>query len=145
ALGETDWSVLQARLAGFDAWQAKKPAAPVEALGVARLRELDASDGRARVSALVAKDAALEKESAAIGDVERLLLFQRDLFRVLRNFVNFDEFYGKNGALFQAGVLFLDGRSCELCLRVGDAGKHAALASLASAFLAYCDCTRPGG
>src|SRR5437763_1638209 len=29
-------------------------------------------------------------------------------------------------------------------MRVADAGKHAQMASLASTFLAYCDCARPG-
>jgi hypothetical protein len=145
ALAEADWSQLLARLAGFDAWQAKKPVTLVEPLGLARLRELDGGDGRAKISALVAKDQALAEESAAIADVERLLLLQRDFVRLLQNFVNFGEFYGRKGALFQAGTLFLDGRSCDLCMRVADAGKHAQLASLASTFLAYCDCTRSGG
>jgi hypothetical protein len=30
-------------------------------------------------------------------------------------------------------------------MEVADAGKHGALASLSGAYLAYCDCTRPGG
>jgi hypothetical protein len=47
--------------------------------------------------------------------------------------------------VFQAGTLFLDGRGCNLCMEVADAGKHGALASLSGAYLAYCDCTRPGG
>ncbi|HWE31300.1 MAG TPA: hypothetical protein VHB97_25015, partial [Polyangia bacterium] len=64
---------------------------------------------------------------------------------VLHNFVNFAEFYARRGAAFQAGTLFLDGRGCTLCLEVGDAAKHAALASMSGAYLAYCDCTRPGG
>jgi hypothetical protein len=145
SLAEADWAALQARLAGFEAWHGRKPATSVESLGLPRLRELNSGDGRAQLTALVAKDAALAEESGAIADVERLLLLQRDLIRVLHNFVNFGDFYGRKGALFQAGTLYLDGRSCDLCLRVTDAGKHAQLASLASAFLAYCDCTRPNG
>ena len=144
-LGESDWLTLQARLAAHEVWHARKPVTLVEPLGIARLRELLAGDGKARVSLLVAEDAALAEENASIGDVQRLLIYQRDLCRVLRNFVNFGDFYGRKGAVFQAGTLYLDGRSCDLCLRVTDAAKHSLLASLASVYLAYCDCTRPGG
>ena len=48
-------------------------------------------------------------------------------------------------AIFQAGTLYLDGRACGLCVRVDDPAKHAVLAGLAKTFLAYCDCSRPGG
>jgi hypothetical protein len=109
------------------------------------MRELDGGDWRAKITQLVAEDLALAEESNAIADVERLLLLQRDFARVLHNFVNFGDFYGRKGALFQAGTLFLDGRSCDLCMKVSDPGKHALLASLAATFLAYCDCTRPNG
>jgi hypothetical protein len=144
-LAEADWSLLQARLADFEAWQARKPATTVEALGLARLCELAAGDARARVTALIAKDKELEQENAQIVDVERLLLFARDLNRVLHNFVNFSEFYERKGAVFQTGTLYLDGRSCSLCMQVTDPGKHGLLAVLSGAFLAYCDCTRPNG
>ena len=61
------------------------------------------------------------------------------------NFVNFRDFYGrKDKAIFQAGTLYLDQRSCDLCLTVEDAGKHAAMAGLAGTYLAYCDCYRKG-
>ena len=77
--------------------------------------------------------------------VEKLVRFQKDLYELLTNFVNFADFYGKTGAVFQAGTLYLDNRSCNLCIDVTEPGKHAALAGLAGAYLAYCDCTRPGG
>jgi hypothetical protein len=44
--------------------------------------------------------------------------------------------------MFQVGTLYLDQRSCELCVRVDDSAKHAALAGLAKTYLAYCDLTR---
>src|SRR5213075_2793559 len=55
----------------------------------------------------------------------------------------FRDFYRrKDKAIFQAGTLYLDQRSCELCLTVEDAGRHALLAGLAGTYLAYCDCVR---
>ena len=71
--------------------------------------------------------------------------YHRDLSQLCHNFVSFSDFYGrKNKAIFQAGTLYLDQRSCDLCLTVEDAGKHAAMAAMAGTYLAYCDCYRKG-
>ena len=68
-----------------------------------------------------------------------------DLARFLNNFVAFSDFYTRRAkAMFQAGTLYLDGRACELCMRVDDPAKHAALAGLSMMYLAYCDLTRKG-
>jgi hypothetical protein len=64
----------------------------------------------------------------------------------VNNFVSFQHFYtGTGKAIFQAGTLYLDGRSCELCVQVADVGKHAGLANLSRVCLVYCECTRSGG
>lgn len=144
-LAEAGWATIQSRLAPYEAWIAAAPATPVEKLGVARLRELLAGNAKDAVSALIKKDMALETEFNQISAVEKLLLLQRDIVRLLNNYVTFTEFYGRKGAVFQAGTLFLDARACNLCIEVTDPGKHAGLAGLAGAFLAYCDCVRPGG
>ena len=79
----------------------------------------------------------------AIDAVERLARYHRDLYPLLNNFVSFRDFYSPTDqAIFQAGTLYLDGRSCELCVLVDDAAKHAALATLSKTYLAYCQCTR---
>jgi hypothetical protein len=145
ALTESDWAAIKERLAPFVAWQAAVPSAALAALTDARVRKLHAGTLRQDLSALVVKDAALEDQSSQIDLVEKMILFRRDLVRLVRNFVNFSEFYGQRRAIFQVGTLYLDGRSCSLCLPVEDAGKHAAVAGLARAYLVYCDCTRPAG
>ena len=144
-LTEADWGVLQSKIAAFDAWSANKPATAAEKLGLPRLRELLVSPVRAQISELIGQDTALEGEFNQIASVEKLVRFQKDLFELLTNSVNFADFYGRTGAVFQAGTLYLDARSCELCLEVTDAGRHAALAGLAGAYLAYCDISRAGG
>lgn len=143
-LSESDWSAMQAMVAPFNAWIAAKPTTSVEKLGFTRVRELLTGNAQTAVTALIAEDLALEAEFKQIGAVEKLLLFQRDLVKLLHNYVSFAEFYGRRGAIFQAGSLFLDARTCHLCIEVVDAGKHAALAGLAGAYLAYCEVTRPG-
>lgn len=54
----------------------------------------------------------------------------------------FRDFYAQERkAIFQAGTLYLDGRACELCVRVANPDAHATLASLGQTYLAYCLCT----
>lgn len=144
-LTEADWAALQSRLTPFAAWNSAKAGASVEKLGLARVREILAGQAKARIDALIAQDKALEYEAAAISSLEKLTRFVRDLHTLCHNFVNFKNLYvGNLPAIFQAGVLYLDQRSCHLCLTVEDPAKHAALSGLAGAFLAYLDCVRKG-
>ncbi|MFA7270522.1 MAG: hypothetical protein WC073_14380 [Sterolibacterium sp.] len=81
--------------------------------------------------------------SDIVCEVEKLARYVRDLMPLANNFVAFRDFYTHQGkATFQVGTLYLDGRSCELCVAVNDAGKHAALAALSRICLVYCDCLR---
>ncbi|MEP7121957.1 MAG: hypothetical protein ABJE95_13640 [Byssovorax sp.] len=142
ALTETEWQTVSTRLAPFEAWSATRAGAAVEKLGLARVREILASDARAQITALVARDHALEPETAAIISVDRLVRYHRDLYTLATNFVSFSAFYSRKKAVFQAGTLYLDARSCDLCVKVGDADAHAALASHSGTYLAYCEITR---
>lgn len=141
-----EWSALCARFAAYDAWQSARPASPVGELGIARLREMLAGDHQARINALIAQDTAVASQINAIHSVERLIRYRRDLFRLVNNFVSFREFYsGKQKAIFQVGTLYLDGRSCELCIRIEDVDAHAAYANTSGVCLAYCELERNGG
>jgi hypothetical protein len=142
-LTEADWQVLVAKLAPYEAWHAGKAGAKVEKLGLARVREILAGKGKESVAALLAKDKALEPEFNAIADTERLVRYHRDLAKLLNNFVSFRDFYGrKDKAVFQVGRLYLDQRSCDLCVRVDDMGKHGVMAGLSRCYLVYCDVVR---
>ena len=144
-LSEADWSAVKARFAGFEAWQAGKPTSALEEIDAAVLAELLAGDTQARLLDLLSQDEAAADEAALIGDVERLVRYVRDLARLANNFVSFTDFYTRRDkASFQAGTLYIDGRSCDLCVKVLDAGKHAALASLSGVYLVYCECSRQG-
>jgi hypothetical protein len=145
SLSAAQWATVGARLAPHEKWHATKPIGSVEKLGAARLTELTRGPTKAAIDALMAKDKALAPELKAITSVDRLTHFHRDLALFLNNFVAFRDFYTRAGkATFQAGTLYLDGRSCELCIRVDDPARHGALASLSMAYLAYCDLTRKG-
>jgi hypothetical protein len=144
-LTEGDWKTIQDRFSAYWAWQSAKPVTDLSALPAPRLRELATGNLRATLTDLVAKDTAEGDQNQKLEQVEKMILFHRDLVSLLRNFVNFSQFYGKRQAIFQTGTLFIDGRSCSLCLPVHDSAKHASLAGLARAYLLYCDCTRTSG
>jgi hypothetical protein len=144
-LTEADWAALLAKLGAFECWSAGKAGAGVEKLGLPRVREILGSKAKENIAALIAKDKALEPEATAIANVEKLTRFVRDLHLLCTNFVNFRDFYDSGDpAIFQTGTLYLDQRSCTLTLPVEDAGKHAAMAGMAGAYLAYIDCMRKG-
>jgi hypothetical protein len=146
SMSAQDWAALCARFEAFEAWQAEKPASSIEQLGIARIRSILGGGHQAALDGLMAQDKAVEAEVKATRMVEKLLRYNRDLFKLVNNFVSFHSFYtGKDKAIFQVGTLYLDGRSCELCVKVEDVARHAGLASMSGICLAYCDCVRSGG
>jgi hypothetical protein len=141
-LTEGEWVSLNVQFAPYETWLGSKVGSAVEKLGLVRIKEILAGPGRAALAKLVALDKALEPEFKAISDVERLARYHRDLRALLHNFVNFADFYSRDRyAVFQAGTLFLDSRSTELCLRVDGPNP---LAATSKAYIAYCACTRAG-
>jgi hypothetical protein len=144
-LEESAWQELRARLAPFQAWQARRPANALDAVDDQALAALCAPGRVAALEALIAADREIEPAFNALTDLLKLIRLRRDLAPFCRNFVNFSDFYlTSNAASFQCGTLYLDQRSCALCIKVGDPARHAALAGMAGAYLAYCDCVRPG-
>ena len=142
-LSEEDWNTISGKLATYDSWAGSKAGLLVEKIGLARVREILADKTKDTITALIAEDKALEPEANAIASVDKLIRFHRDLHTLLNNFVTFRDFYCRvKPAIFQVGVLYLDGRSCELCVRVDDMGRHGVLAGMSRCYLAYCDCVR---
>lgn len=146
SIKHSEWITLRDKFAAFDAWQGSKPETCVEQLGIARIREILDGKFKDAIDELIVQDKAVESEVKMIGAVEKLLRYNRDLLCLVKNFVSFRRFYsGKEKAIFQIGTLYLDGRSCDLCVKVTDIGKHAGLASQSGICLVYCDCVRSGG
>ncbi|HVU24576.1 MAG TPA: hypothetical protein VHE13_10665 [Opitutus sp.] len=143
ALTEAEWLELNGRFAAYETWLGGKTGGTVEKLGLSRIKEILAGGGRAALAALVAEDQKLAPQFKAITDVERLVRYHRDLRTLLNNFVSFADFYAPDRlAAFQAGTLYLDSRSTELCIRTDGPSP---LAAMSKVYIAYCACTRPGG
>lgn len=114
---------------------------------IAAYKEAKAALAAAKAEAeKVATDAVDADYAAATADyrlVEKLLLLQRDFYTLLKNFVTFQDFYDPDkqlGAIFQAGVLYIDQRALKLCLKVNDKGKQTAQAPASGMYLMYCNC-----
>jgi hypothetical protein len=146
SLSPADWEALKAKLVPYEAWFVARKGARVEKLGAPRVAALLAGSGKAAVEELIARDEARKDEAEEVVGVARMVRYRRDLLHLLRNFVNFADFYDpKTPAVFQAGTLYLDGRACHLCVKVDDPAAHATIAVPSRMFIAYCDCRRPGG
>ncbi len=142
-LAEKDWREILAKLAPYKAWQQSKAGMSVAKLGLARVREILEGSSQAALAELIAKDQAREAEVANIASLDRLVRYYTGIVCLVNNFVSFRDFYSRRDkAIFQAGTLYLDQRSCDLCLVVGDVAKHALMAAMAGTYLAYCDCVR---
>lgn len=146
SITEAQWRQLCATFAPWNAWQQKKPTTIFDSTGFGHVKELLASPIRKQLMDLIGKDTLETSTFASLINLEKLARFRRDLHSLCVNFVNFKDFYSTgDSAVFQAGTLYLDQRSCKLCIKVDDPNKHAGMAAMAGTFLVYCECKRPGG
>lgn len=146
AIDRNQWQELTARSNDYFVWQAAKPQVGIlDGLSVERIVELVEQGVQTRLLELVAFDLEVADAAGGLVDLDKLLRLQSGLITLLRNFVSFQDFYGrKNKAVFQAGKLYIDGRSCDLVVEVGDVDAHSAVAANSESFLLYCACTRRG-
>ncbi len=145
-LSDADWAEICRRFAPYEAWQAARKPTTVEWLGDARIRAIIAGGLKQQVAELIAKDLEVQVHVEGFDQVERLVRYYRDLGLLLRNYVNFADFYNPRvPAVFQGGTLYLDQRSCTLCIQVDDPAAHVVLGGLGKVYIAYCACSRSSG
>ncbi len=143
-LTEEAWTAIGSSFAAYNEWKAAKKGGEVETLGLDAIKKLLADDRKQALLDLVAQDAALKEKADGIDMVDKFLYIYRDLYRLLCNFVTFQDFYSRNKkvkAVFQSGRLLIDQRECRLCMQVTDMPKHNAMAAASGMYLVYCDCT----
>lgn len=145
-LDAKQWQIILEHCQGYLEWIAKRPAlAILNVLSLARINEIAAQNLQAELLALVEQDKAVEQAAAGLVDLDKLLRFKENLVTLLRNFVSFQNFYLRHEkAVFQAGTLFIDGKSLDLVVEVADVAAHSAVAANSNSFLIYCECKRPG-
>jgi len=140
-LTDAEWKTISAKFDEFKKWKAAKKGEKVEKLGLNRVREILKENKKADLNYLIEQDLEQEDEVRCFGLVDKMVRFHRDIFTLLKNYVSFVDFYSPTGnAIFQAGTLYIDQRSCDLCMKVNDLPKHGTMAHLSSIYLLYCEC-----
>ena len=143
-LTEESWAAIGASFAEYNAWKAAKKGGEVEGLGADVIKKMLADDKKAALLELVAKDLELKETADGIDVVDKFMHIYHDFYRLLCNYVTFQDFYNKDKsvkAIFQCGHLLIDQRECRLCMNVADMAKHNAMAPASGMYLVYCDCT----
>ena len=137
---EAEWNAALASFGAYKEWAAAKKGAEVEALGLDDVKAILKADEKAALLQLIEKDKALEAEAVSIETVDKVLHLLRDFYTFLNNYVVLADFYDVDKlAIFQAGRLYIDQRSTDLCLKV--AGPSPEISSLSGMYILYCACT----
>ena len=74
---------------------------------------------------------------------ERFLRYKLHLGELLENYVTMDRLYKSDTAIFQTGVLRIDGREMNLCFHVDSEAAHSALVDKSNCCVIYLKLTRP--
>ena len=110
-INEKEWNAILGKFNAYASWIGSKAGCEVESLGIDRVEEILKENRKDELLALVEKDKAVKAESDSIDDVKKLMLYYRDLYRLLKNFVLFADFYSRAPgvrAVFELGQLYID-------------------------------------
>ena len=140
ALDEAEWAAILGTFAPYVAWMDAKKGAEVEALGLECVNAILKEDKKAALLELLEKDKAEEANALSIEEVDKVLRLNKHFYRFLNNYVVLADFYDpERKAIFQAGRLYIDQRSTDLCVKV--AGPAPEISSLSGMYILYCACT----
>ncbi len=139
AIDEAEWTAILGTFAPYVAWMDAKKGAEVEALGLDCVKAILKEDKKAVLLELIEKDKAEEANALSIEEVDKVLRLNKHFYRFLNNYVVLADFYDpERKAIFQAGRLYIDQRSTDLCVKV--AGPSPEISSLSGMYILYCSC-----
>lgn len=144
SLTEAEWNQILDSFDAYKSWKSEKKGEVVESLGDHAIHHIVTTNREADLLNLIEEDKKLEAEANAIGSVHKLTHLYHNFYTLLRNYITFVDFYVKDPtqkAIFQAGTLFIDQRSCDLCLKINDMAKQNSMAALSGMFILFCECT----
>jgi hypothetical protein len=136
-----EWESIPQKFEDYYQWISSKQGVPVELIGLTAIREIIVKNNKEKLLSLINEDIALKSEADNIILVDKLTRFYCDLYTLMKNYVNFSDFYSPDSnAIFQAGKLYIDQRCCDLCIMVSDLPKHNSMAGSSGICLIYCNC-----
>ncbi len=140
SLTEAEWTGICGQFAPYTAWIDAKKGAEVEALGLDAINAILKEDKKAALLELIEKDKAEEANALSIEEVDKVIHLQKYFYRFLNNYVVLADFYAPTRkAMFQAGRLYIDQRSTDLCIKVD--GPSPEISGLSGMYILYCACT----
>ncbi|UTC97252.1 hypothetical protein E4N83_02885 [Treponema denticola] len=139
-LTENDWKNISQKISGFTTVYSKQ--AEIKAAKINPQFLETKFNQKDEIITEINERLTFEKEKQHIQSLKKLLLFRKDFFTLLKNYVSFSNFYTGGETAFQAGVLFFDTRATTLCFELNGDDRHATLDILSGAYLLYCDITR---
>lgn len=144
-LTSSQWRKIKSMFVPYSSWFASKPSGAITSISAERVRAILSENRLDDLLKLVERDKSLQPKIDNINNVEKLVLFNANIFKLLKNFVSFSDFYKeKVPAIFQFGSLYIDQRTCDLCIKVENTAAHAQMAALCYGYLLYCVCKRRG-
>ena len=128
---EAEWNGILGKFAPYTAWMAEKKGVEVEGLGIDKVRAFLKAGQKDALLKLV--------EALSIEAVDKLLRLFHNFYDYLNNYVVIADFYDPDRkAIFQAGRLYIDQRSTDLCIRVD--GPNPDISALSGMYILYCAC-----
>jgi hypothetical protein len=142
-ISEDDWHQILEKISPWFSWQEKKPCSTFDSIDAVQILQ---SGIKEKLLKLIEQDKAQASVFDSLASLEKLMRFHRNIYSLCTNFVNFRDFYAKGGsAIFIAGTLYLDQRTCRLCIKIDDINKHSLMSAMAGTHLVYCECRRHNG
>jgi hypothetical protein len=136
-----EWESIPQKFDAYNQWVSSKKGSSVEKSGLTAIREILVKNEKETLLSLIEQDIALKSEADNIILVDKLTRYYCDFYKLLKNYVNFNDFYSPDSnAIFQAGRLYIDQRCCDLCIKVSDMPKHNSMAGSSGICLIYCNC-----
>ena len=139
-ISEEEWVALKKKFSDFEAWLTGKPSDHFdkEDLGIIRAALKDDIPGE--LQKLIDRDLAYSKEISGFDNVEKLILYQANLMKLLNNYVNLRVLFNPSiDSILQAGILVMDGRCFKLAIRVTNVAEHKKIAERSNICIMYID------
>jgi len=134
------WADVKARFQAFAKWKERNPDPRLDSLDSPTIQALLNPDVLEEIDKLFSQDKVIAAELERIQQLQKMILFKRDLLRFAQEFSALPSLYDPNQpAIFQSGTLYMAGRKFHLCIPADDPSQHAKLAAESGIYLIYCE------
>ena len=139
-ISEEEWVALKKKFCDFETWLSAKPSAYFDKEDLGIIRAALKEDIPGELQKLIDRDLAYSKEISGFDNVEKLILYQANLLKLLNNYVNLRVLFNPSiDSILQAGILVMDGRCFKLAIRVTNVAEHKKIAERSNICIMYID------